>query len=194
MPRILHYVKMLERITVLELALSQRLRQPAGSLQVRFPLGFEAPQREAERVPGCDWLMEEGHSHLGGQPVLLPGVAPAARRDDVLPGVLSTPGFGYHVVDVLGRAAAVLAHPAVPGEHGAARQRGSGAVGDMDEVAQLHPRRGRHTEALGSKDHAVGMYGVCLSLEHEDNCPAGRNHRQGLKRGIEDEGSTHFGP
>src|ERR1700722_13340920 len=51
------------------------------------------------------------------QSVFLGRVAPAARRDDVVPGVEAAATFRHDVVDVLSRSAAVLAAMAVAGEH-----------------------------------------------------------------------------
>ena len=68
-------------------------------------------------------------AELGWRPVALAVVAPRARGDHVVPGVPATPAARHHVVDGLGRPAAVGAPAAVTGEDRAPGQADVGAVG-----------------------------------------------------------------
>src|SRR6266702_3794355 len=80
-------------------------------LEVRLPLGLEAPERQPKPVLGNERLAEELQAHLVRQAVLLARVAPAARRHHAVPGMLAAPGLRKDVIHVLGGIPAVLADP-----------------------------------------------------------------------------------
>src|SRR3990172_9981302 len=89
------------------------------SAEVRFPFGLEPPDRQSESVGRCHRASRETKTGVLGAPVLLARVAPAAGRDDVVPGVEPALGPGHHVIQVLGGRTAVLTCPAVACEDGA---------------------------------------------------------------------------
>jgi hypothetical protein len=68
------------------------------------------------------------------------GVAAPARGDHVLPHVEAAATARQHVVDVLGRAAAVLAPTLVANEDAAAAERCAAAVGNVDVAAKAYDR------------------------------------------------------
>src|SRR5262249_14812350 len=75
---------------------------------------------DPDRLLGSERRPAELQVRLRQQPVLLRRVAGPAGGNDVLPDVLTPPGAGDHVVDVLRRGAAVLAAVTVTDEDGPA--------------------------------------------------------------------------
>jgi hypothetical protein len=98
------------------------------------------------------------------------------------------------MVEVLGRATAVLTAVAVAGEHGPARQRYPRSERDPDELDEADHRRCRDRGALGAERGAVVLDDLGLVLEHEDHGPAGRDDAEGLEGGIEQERSPQAAP
>src|SRR5918994_6179420 len=119
-----------------------------GQPQVRVPGGVDAVGRNEDphalvRHPGKP---SEPQPDVLRRPVFLSGVALAARRHDVFPGVSASPAAGHDVIDVLRGAAAVLALPVVPDEHRPARHRRPRPVGHLDEVVEPDDRGGGDLE------------------------------------------------
>lgn len=125
--------------------------------------------------------------------VHLLGVAPPARRDDVLPYVEAAAGTRQHVIQVLGRGPAVLALPPIPGEHRAPRERRVGAERYVYEVTEANDGWGFQCDALTVEDRAVRLHDLGLLLEHEhDGSPRGNDRERQFGR-VEDEGASHGG-
>src|SRR5918992_5701957 len=92
--------------------------------QVELPAGFDPPERQMEAVPRREGLAPEREAGFLRGSVLLPRVALAARRHDVVPDVESAPGARDHVVEVLCGGPAVLAGAEVTREHRSSREGG----------------------------------------------------------------------
>src|SRR5207249_3985067 len=81
----------------------ERLAGPAGG-QIGQPLGLGLSDQQPEPEPGTGRrrTATEPQAHLGGEPVLLFPVAPAAGGDHVVPYVAAAAATRQDVVDVLG--------------------------------------------------------------------------------------------
>ncbi len=97
---------------------------------------------------------------------------------------------GIDVVDVLRRAAAVLAALAVAGEHGPARERHAGPVRDPHEVGQPDHRRHREAQALGVELGVVARDDDGLLLQDQHHRPPNRDDAQRLEAGVEHQRSS----
>jgi len=95
------------------------------------------------------------------------------------------------MIDVLGRAPAVLAGPSISSEYRPARQRGSSTVGDADEIAEPDDGGCRDFQAFRSEQDAIRRDDVGLLLQYEDYRPSRRYDCEGLLRRVQYERSTH---
>jgi hypothetical protein len=165
----------------------------AGGLsgQVGLPFGLEAPERETEAVGGRERPTRQTKTCVLGPTVLLSGIAPSARRNDVVPAVRAALGPRDDVIEVLGRTAAVLAGPRVAGEESATGQRGVRPERHVHEMAQTDDRWRLDLVSLGAKYHPVRYEHLGLVLQDEDDCPPGRDHCKRLMRRVEYERSSH---
>src|SRR5687767_6820349 len=82
-----------------------------GGAQIGGPGGVDRADgdHDPDRLFGSEGRAAQLQVRLGEETVFLGRVARPAGGDDVLPDVLTPSGAGDHVVDVLGRGAAVLA-------------------------------------------------------------------------------------
>ncbi len=160
----------------------------------RFPLGFEPPERQTEAIRGRLRRSREAETGVLERPVLLPGVAAAARGDDVVPRVRPTARSRDHVIEVLRRRTAVLTTPIVASEDGSPRQRRRGSIRHADEVAQPQDRRSVHLDPLGAEPLTVRDDDLGLLLQHEDDRPPRRDDCERLVRRVEHQSSSHRGP
>ena len=102
------------------------------------------------RAAGAGWRMQPP-TEFGERPVALAVVAARARRDHVVPSVLAAPAARHHVVDGLGRTAAVGTATAVTSEDRAAGQADMGAV--------------RYPDVAGQPDHARDRQGLAGAVQ-----------------------------
>jgi hypothetical protein len=88
--------------------------------QVLLPLRVDVVDRDddPDGIVGLGGGTAEPQAHGLRGPVLLTGIARAARGHHVVPRVTPSPALGDDVIDVLGLAPAVLALEVVPYEDG----------------------------------------------------------------------------
>jgi hypothetical protein len=120
-----------------------------------------------------------------GQSVLLAGVAAPAGGDDVVPDVEATPAPGHHVIDALGRAAAVLTVVPVAGEDGPPIDRHRPIVGHPDIAGQTDDRRLGEGQPLRSEGPGRGVHVLRLGAQDEKKGPTGRDDPEGLEGGVQ---------
>jgi hypothetical protein len=101
----------------------------------------------------------------------------------------ASPALGDHVVDVLGRTAAVLALEVVPDEDGPAGQRGPGPVRHLHEVIEPDDARSLHRDVLGMEGVAVRVDDLGLAFQREDQGSAYTNHAERLIGSVQDKSS-----
>jgi hypothetical protein len=94
------------------------------------------------------------------------------------------------VVDVLGRAAAVLAAVVVPGEDRPPGQRDARPERDPHEVGEADHARDGHAEALGVQLGVIARDDLGLLLQDEDDRPPHRDHAERLEAGVEHQRSS----
>jgi len=162
--------------------------------QEGLPFRIQAAEGQSEPVGRRERPAKEAKPRVLRPAVLLLRVAPATRRDDVLPTVLTTTRPRDDVIEVLGRRAAVLAGPRVPGENGAPGEWGLGPVRDPDEVPEPEYRWSFDLVPLGTEDHAIGDDDLRLLLQDEHHRPPGGHDCQRLVGRVEYERSSHSGP
>jgi hypothetical protein len=160
--------------------------------QVRRPGWIEAVGRhdDPHTLVWRARCVAQSHSYIRRRPVLLMGIAGTARRHDVLPRMLPSPTPRNDVVDVLGRAPAVLALVVVADEHRPARQRGPRPVRHPHVVIEAHDARAGDLEALGAENDTVRVQHLGLTLEGEYQRPPHRHDTQRLQGHIQNQCSS----
>jgi hypothetical protein len=134
--------------------------------------------------------METG---LVDEPVLLLGVAAAARRDDVVPSMRPAARLGDHVIQVLRRRATVLTRPVIAREHGSTSERRLSAIGNANEPAKTEHRGRVHRDVLRAEDLSVGRKDFGLLLQDEHHGASRSDYRERLVRRVQDQCSSHAG-
>src|SRR5918992_2577921 len=105
----------------------------------------------------------------------------------------TAPASGNDVVDVFGRAAAVLALVGVPNEDSPPRQRCARPVRNLHEVVQADHAGGLDLEGLRTKHRPIGLEDLSLALESKHERTPHRDDAQRLVRRIQYQGSSQCG-
>src|SRR5437773_9799522 len=131
---------------------------------------------------------EELHLRFGERAPALLVIAVAARRDDVLPGVLPAAVAWHHVVErqVVPPLAAVLAGVVVALEHFLARQLHDRAR-PLHVIGEADDRGGWETEPLAGHDVAVLFDDGRLLLREQDDSAPDVAHVQRLEVEVQDQ-------
>jgi hypothetical protein len=134
------------------------------------------------------------HPDLAGQIVRLPRIARTARRHDVGPvvraaarerdQVIARQGFTRLELDL--KAAAVLAAVAIARKEKGVRHLAAETTGDVNEAREANDHWTRKRQSLGPNDAiGVSLDDLGLSINHQPQGAAQRNHRQRFKRSIQ---------
>src|SRR3954465_5525829 len=162
--------------------------------QVLLPGRRDRRRRELdEDVRARDPRLDPGvHVDLVRQPVALAAVARRARSDDVVPPRRAALGARDHVVDgQRGARAAVLARPAVAGEHGTARDLPLVRVARDLHVGDQSDDHGLGERAVGPVQRlAADLDHLGLLLQEQDRGAPHGAHVDGLIRRVEHQHTT----
>ncbi len=151
-----------------------------------------AEREQLHPMPGRRGRGAKDHPDLVREPVLLAGVAPAAGRDHVLPRVETPPAPRDHVVEVLGRRAAVLAARTVPSEDGAAVDRDPVVARHLDVAHQTDHRGLGQAEAFRPEEPLGGVHELRFGVEHQQHRPARRDDAEGLEGRVEHQRTSRL--
>jgi hypothetical protein len=172
---------------------ADRADQLTASGKVCLPLGLEAAEGQTEPVR---WRMRKSRqleTGLVDEPVLLLGVAAAARRDDVVPRVRPAARLRDHVIQVLRRRATVLTRPVITREHGSTGERRLSAIGNANEPPKTEHRGRVHRDVLRVEDLTVGGKNFGFLLQDKHHGAPRSDHRERLVRRVQDQCSSHAG-
>lgn len=159
---------------------ADRADQLTRSGKERLPLGLEAAKGQTEPIRWRERKSRQLETGLVDEPVLLLGVAAAARRDDVVPRVRPAARLRDHVIQVLRRRATVLARPVITREHGSTSERRLSAIGNANEPAKTEHRGRVHRDVLRAEDLTVGSKDFGLLLQDEHHGAPRSDHRERL--------------
>ena len=133
------------------------------------------------------------HTALPGKVIPLPGVARAARGDDVAPFVVTAarkrnqviPGQALAVAELSLSTVTILAAIAVASEEECVGDLTSKAAGNVHELDQSYDRWFRERQTFASNEVApIGFDDLGFTLDHKPEGAPDRDHGQRLKGGV----------
>jgi hypothetical protein len=133
------------------------------------------------------------HTTLFGKVIALPGIARAARGDDIAPFVVTTtrqryqviPGEALPVPQVKLAPMTILATVAIASEEECVGDLTAKAAGDVDELDESYDRRFRERQTFASNAVTpVRFDDLGLALDHQPKGTPDRDHGQRLKGGV----------
>jgi hypothetical protein len=175
---------------------SGRLWNALGAVQILLPLGVDTIDRDHDPnalMRGLGRVLET-KAHLRHAAVLFAGVTGAAGSDDVVPGVRAPATTRDHMVDILGRSAAILAAVVVSHENRPPREGRSGPKGHLHEVIEADDTGRGDGQGLRVENLPVRMHDLGFAIEGEHQCPPDWNDAQRLVRGVEYKRSAQGAP
>src|SRR5882757_1989594 len=152
---------------------------------------MSGPDDPPGEAGGRGRLMAEPPAELGDMAVRFDVVAASARRDHVVPGVLSTAAARNDVVDAGGGGSAVRAPAAVTGEQGSTGERDAAPKGHADELGELDDTGRGQRLCLAVQIGARFLEAHGLVVEHEDERAAERYDAERLVRRVQDQHMWH---